>query len=156
VLNIQVFYGATKNDPDYVQVTIQNIGVMPVSDFWVDLYFDPKAPPTTGKIWPDLCKYGKAWYVSELLYPGGVLVLDTRAADNPEAPGARYSYWPEELPTKKHELWAMADSYWKPLGLVSELNEDNNIFGPITYNKASATSTGPASIVPGTTPTPEP
>jgi PKD repeat protein len=136
--------------PGYVLVTVRNSGAVPVSGFWVDLYLDPSRVPQVGDIWPDLCAQGKAWYVSKVLEPGETYVLDTQSLDDPTSPGNRYSIWPEPLPSGQHTLYAVVDSYWPPVGLVSELDEGNNVSSPTTYNRL--TSAGSPQPVPVPTP----
>jgi uncharacterized repeat protein (TIGR01451 family) len=153
VTNLQVIMGRTAQDPDYVLVTIRNNGPAPVTeDFWVDLYLDPSRVPAVGDLWNDLCSVGKAWYIRDTIDPGAEYTLDTRWPDDPLNPDARYSVWPEKLPAGAHELYALADSYWPPVGLVIERNESNNLMGPVRYNKAVALN----APVPTPHPTPMP
>jgi uncharacterized repeat protein (TIGR01451 family) len=128
VTAIQVFWGVGAN-PDYVQVTIRNNGPAPVTaDFWVDLYLDPSRVPTVGDLWSDLSSQGKAWVVrNPTILPGATIVLDTRDPDDPADPGETYSDWPDQLPAGGHTIYAQADSYWRPSGLIIETDETNNV-----------------------------
>ena len=151
VLDVQVMLVANGQPLDHVLVTIRNNGPAPVENFWVDLYLDPRHAPQSGETWPQLCKFGKAWFVRTRLQAGETWVLDTRSPDDPGNPGTRYSIWPETLPGGAHELYAQVDSYWKPLGLIGETNEDNNILGPVGYDTRAASV-----VQPRGTPTPQP
>jgi hypothetical protein len=138
---IRVFWGAGAN-PDYVEVEIINNGPAPVtSDFWVDLYLDPSRVPTVGDLWNDLGSQGKAWIVRNPMIPPGItMTLDTRDPDDPSDPLRPYSNWPDQLPSGGHALYAQADSYWRPSGMVIETDETNNV-AMQTYT-AGATQSG--------------
>ena len=143
VTDIQVVWGAG-SDPDYVLVTVTNHGPAPVtSNFWVDLYLDPSAVPTVGNLWTDLCLQGKAWFVrNPALDPGDTIVLDSRQPDDPANPHLRFSAWPDDLPVGAHAIYAQADSYWLPWGMVLEANETNNV-GSYSYVQAAGQSMPP-------------
>jgi hypothetical protein len=128
VTDIQVVWGAGA-DPDYVLVTVANHGpAVATLDFWVDLYLDPSSVPTAGNLWTDLCTQGKAWFVrSPSINPGDTIVLDSRQPDDPANPHLRFSVWPDKLPAGAHTIYALADSYWPPSGMVLEANETNNL-----------------------------
>jgi PKD repeat protein len=156
VTEIQVVWGVGAV-PDYALVTIRNNGPAPVTvDFWVDLYLDPSRVPAVGDLWNDLSDHGKAWLVRNPdLGPGETLVLDTRAPDDPDNPELRYSDWPDQLPVGTHAIYAQVDSYWRPSGLVIELNEGNNLLD-ISYTQG-ATHAPPTPPPPPVLPTvPEP
>jgi hypothetical protein len=125
-------------DPGAVAVTVRNDGLSTARDFWVDLYLDPSAPPETNQPWPTLCyPYGATWYVAALA-PDEPLVLRVEGAHY----RADYSRWPEAYPGGAHEIWAYADSWGdpNPWGGVSEVSEDNNRYGPVSFEAVEALS----------------
>ncbi len=134
--------------PYNVIVTIANEGVSTVvEDFWVDLYLNPATPPVVNQIWPDLCPggswdpdegcYGKAWYVTLDIPPGGSVTLNT---SDPEV--GRFSDWPPPVYSATHSpFYVLVDSWGFDYGEVREANEDNNL--------ASRSATGTTMIVTG-------
>jgi hypothetical protein len=116
------------DDPSDLVLRVSNRGHSSARGFWVDLYFDPSAPPTANQPWPALCDtYGAAWQVAELAAGESVeLTID----------GAGYSsddsQWPEAAyPAGDHELWAYVDTWSDaPWGWVQEADETNNRAGP--------------------------
>ncbi len=118
-------------DPQALQIRITNVGHSPARGFWVDLYFDPSAPPAANTPWPDLCAlYGATWQVAEL--PAGESLT---LAIGDAFYESEYSRWPtESYPGGEHALWAYADSWSnQPWGWIGESNEDNNRYGPVSF-----------------------
>ena len=127
----------TVGEETVISITIVNQGSVAVSDFWVDLYINPTRPPQPGEIWNDIAPVGKAWLIHETLAPGASLVINTTQPDDPLNPGNRYSNWPGYFTTTgSHTLYAQADSYPAPFGVILEKDEYNNIHGPILVTVA--------------------
>ncbi len=129
-----------------IQVTIVNQGNAAVTtDFWVDLYIDPRAAPTApNQVWWMLSDEGLVWAVTRSLAPGETLVLHLADAD----PGE--SHFDGSLPAGS-VLYAQVDSAHTgtTYGAIRENHEIaggayNNVFGPLTV-----TSTWNTAIEPG-------
>jgi len=139
--------------PVTLTVVVANVGNAPVEGpFWVDLYIDcdpALMPPAPNQTWAASgCEYGVAWLVDDYRMPG---VL-------PLAPGATVTLDSNHYPTERkwtrwpgfftwpgaHVLYAKADSYAGdlPHAAVLELDEENNVLGPTTY-QVSATAAAP-------------
>jgi|GEM_PF-5060022 len=95
-----------------IQVTIKNIGnasVLPGNNFWVDMYINPRTPPTTvNQVWQDMGDYGLVWGVvsSALpLPPGAQIILDL---NDPYFTDSR-SLYPNEIPAGS-QIFVQVDS----------------------------------------------
>jgi hypothetical protein len=135
----------TAGEPVVVSVTVTNQGTAPAAGFWVDLYINPTAPPTTNVTWNTTCTlkpcYGIAWYVTDPLAPGASIVLSSASG----APG--YSIWPGYFAAGTTDVYAYVDS-WNPgvaTGAVPESNETNN-----SDHIGGLTVTGPNPALRGT------
>ena len=130
--------GLTTATPITITVAIRNIGQGVAAGFWVDLYIDPSHAPTAGEPWYALCNppwpnancYGGAWYVDAPLAPGQALTLTTAALIQDHD----YSHWLGVFTQAgPHAMYAYVDSeVGSAAGAVSEANEGNNRFGPLT------------------------
>ena len=118
-----------------VEVTIENVGLVPVSDsFWVEVYINPSPPPTAvNQIWNDLANRGLVWGVTEALPAGGTLTLTI--GDQYFAP--ELSAWSGVL-AEGTPVYAQVDSAAEgsDFGAVLEGHEIdgtayNNILGPV-------------------------
>jgi len=117
-----------------VRVTLRNNGPGPVAGgYWVDLYLNPSSPVGLNVLWHQVSVRGYAWYVADTLDAGGTLVLSTQEPRLPPGGSGHYSYWPGDLAGLSNpQLWAMVDSWGDPPnGAVLEMNETNNIMGPV-------------------------
>ncbi len=126
------------NQSTTISVTIANIGAGVANPgFWLDLYVDPTGVPQPGQVWNDVAPVGKAWVLRVPLAPGQSITLDTTMPDDPSDPGATYSNWLGWFTSPgAHTLYAQVDVFSGPAGLVVELNEQDNLFGPssVTVN----------------------
>ncbi len=116
------------------RVTIRNNGPSQVAGgYWVDLYLNPSSPVGLNVLWHQVSIRGYAWYVSESLGVGETLVLSTKVPRYPPDASSHYSYWPGDLGGLANpQLWAMVDSWGTPPdGAVLEVDETNNILGPV-------------------------
>ena len=121
---------------DNIQVTLANIGNMPVDNaFWVDVYINPEPLPTAvNQRWDQLCEQGLAWGVTDVssLTPGGRLTLKL----NDPSFLAEYSSFSGKF-SPEMAIYGQVDSYADtPYGGVLELQEKdggtyNNILGPV-------------------------
>jgi hypothetical protein len=114
-----------------ITVVIKNQGSASTADdedFWVDVYIDPRQPPSLNKIWQAIAEQGLAWWVTDPIAPGGELTLTI---------GGKY-YWPEESKfsgmAPGTPVWAQVDAvnYETSYGAVLEKNEGNNVYGPVS------------------------
>ncbi|HHN93986.1 MAG TPA: hypothetical protein ENK17_04395, partial [Anaerolineae bacterium] len=122
-------------DPATFQVTVSNQGLSPASDFWVDAYLDPTAPPQVNTSWAELSLYGLAWFIDELT-PGESLTL---TVDGPFLV-AEQSRWPASFGPGEHAVWAVVDSWGppNPQAAVDESDEGNNVAGPFAWTEPAA------------------
>jgi hypothetical protein len=122
-----------------ITVVIRNQGGGPVVDaFWVDIYFNPSAPPTINQPWPTLADHGHVWGIAgaglTALNPGGSLTLTV---------GDAY-YFPDEsspLPSPGGAtVFGFVDSvnFETTTGAVLEIDETNNRFGPVISSAGAA------------------
>jgi uncharacterized repeat protein (TIGR01451 family)/fimbrial isopeptide formation D2 family protein len=134
-----------------ISVTIANSGTAPAeAGFWIDLYVDPASAPQPGQPWNEIAPFGKAWILRTPLPAGQSITLDTTMPDDPANPGAIYSNWPGWFTTPgAHTLYAQVDSYGGAGGLVVELSELDNLFGPL-----DVTVSGSGTVTPTLAPTP--
>jgi hypothetical protein len=117
------------NSPVLISVTITNNGTAAASQFWVDFYINPSAPPTdTNQRWDRLCGltpcYGIAWYVSQMIEPGQSITLTS----TPDSYFAANTRWRGQFAQGTSDLYLYVDS-WNPTvatGAVDEINETNN------------------------------
>jgi hypothetical protein len=130
------------SDPDALTVEVSNAGDGDAADFWVDLYLDPDAVPEGNRAWPDLSRYGAAWFVDDL-GSGERLTLTIDGAFYE----ATYSRWPDAYAAGEHTIWAYVDSWGhpQPHGAVDESDEANNRHGPVTFTASDAGSVSGAS-----------
>jgi hypothetical protein len=139
--------------PTEVRVTIKNTGTADVvSPFWVDLYINPSEQPRPNRIWPDISRYGVAWRVYGLV-AGDTITLSTRQPDDPHDPASRYSNFTTFAPSGAHQLYALVDSFadGQSLGIVEEVDERNNLVGPVevtVQGKTGVDSTTPSVLTP--------
>jgi hypothetical protein len=113
--------------PVAITVTIGNqAGVEIETGFWVELFVDPPMVPTINSI-AMADGVGAFWYVPRL---GAHELLSLSLEDV----DGRYTNFGGSLPTGRHELYAYADAYNPEgeAGLVSEVDEANNLLGPVT------------------------
>lgn len=124
----------TAGEPYHVQVVIRNDGTaMVTDDFWVDLYLQPSTTPGINQTWNmlSLTDYGKAWLVHDDIGPGQTVTLLTSDSDDPLNPENRYSHWPPPPFNPSHNpFYVLVDSWGESYGLVNEVSEDNNLWGP--------------------------
>jgi hypothetical protein len=133
-------------EPVVVSVTVTNQGAAPTTGFWVDLFINPSAPPSTANVtWNATCTlkpcYGIAWYVPGPLAPGASITLSSAAG----TPG--YTIWPGYFAAGTTDLYVYVDS-WNPsvaTGAVQESNEANN-----SAHLGGLTVTGPNPALRGT------
>jgi len=148
--------------PTVISVTIANTGTVAApAGFWIDLYVDPDDVPQPGQVWNDIAPFGKAWVLRTPLLPGQSIVLDTTMPDDPTDPAAVYSNWPGWFVSPgAHTLYAQVDAFGGLGGLVVELDELDNLFGPagVTVNPSGAPVHEDVfgSIRPDPRPTPDP
>ena len=133
-----------------ISVTIANSGTAPAgAGFWIDLYVDPASAPQPGQPWNEIALFGKAWILLTPLPAGQSITLDTTMPDDPADPGAVYSNWPGWFTTPgAHTLYAQVDSFGGAGGLVVELSELDNLFGPLGVTVGVS---GTLAIQPGVT-----
>ncbi|HLF26908.1 MAG TPA: hypothetical protein VJG32_11275 [Anaerolineae bacterium] len=126
-----------------ISVTIVNSGTATANaGFWVDLYVDPAGVPQPGQPWNELAPTGKAWVLRTPLAPGQSITLDTRMPDDPNNPAAVYSNWPGWFDAAgPHTLYAQVDAFGSANGLVVELSESDNLFGPLGVTVTASGST---------------
>jgi hypothetical protein len=113
--------------PVAITVTIGNhAGVEIATGFWVELFVDPPTVPTINSI-AMVDGVGAFWYVPRL---GAHELLSLTLEDV----DGRYTNFGGSLPAGRHELYAYADAYNPEgeAGLVSEVDEANNLLGPVT------------------------
>jgi predicted outer membrane repeat protein len=138
--------GLVTNSPVVIEVAVKNQGASPAGGFWVDLYLDPQSVPAPNATWPLLCAtpwpdancYGGAWYVAQTVQPGQTITLTS--ADLPA--DASYSHWLSRIPfAGTHSLYAFVDVYaeYGQHGLIHELDDGNNLFGPVSVTVAQPT-----------------
>lgn len=128
-----------------IEVFIENTGLVAAQkDFWIDLYINPRSDPPNqaGTVWKDLCRsagcvndLGITWKFTAKVLPGDVLKLTSRRTNN-EFMWLSESNWEEKLAAGDVKMWAYVDSWNgrdKPWGLVDEVDETNNRFGPLSF-----------------------
>jgi uncharacterized lipoprotein YddW (UPF0748 family) len=111
------------SSPVTVTVAIRNCtGVEVQNGFWVELFVDPSTVPGINSI----AGQGAFWYVPSL----GAQETLTLA---PEDADPLYSTFEGRFSSGRHELYAYVDVYHTEgeVGLVSELDEANNLLGPL-------------------------
>ncbi len=110
-----------------VTITIGNQAAVDVENgFWVELFVDPPALPSINYV-AVADGIGAFWYAPGI---GPHELLDLSLQDVDE----RYSNFGGSFSTGRHQLYAYVDAYNPEgeAGLVSELDEANNLFGPVT------------------------
>ncbi|MDW8404227.1 SdrD B-like domain-containing protein, partial [Chloroflexus sp.] len=124
--------------PVTYRVTVTNVGREPASNFWVDLYVNPRRPPEVNEPWNELSRQGLAWYFNGTLQPGESVTLISfpRSATNPFGydPSASSPTWNGRLPRGRNTIYVYVDSWNRspdgsigsPFGAVEEVNETNN------------------------------
>lgn len=124
--------------PVRYQVTVTNIGREPASNFWVDLYVNPRRPPNVNEPWNELARQGLAWFFSGTLQPGESVTLNSAplSPSNPLGYDPAFSSptWNGRLPPGRNTIYAYVDSWNRspsggtgsPFGAVEEVNETNN------------------------------
>lgn len=119
--------------PMTVTVVIRNDSGVDVQDgFWVELSVDPPDVPRINSV---AGQDGQAafWYVPGL-GAHETLSLALEDADN------RYSTFEGRLSAGRHEIYAYVDAYNSEgeVGLVSEVDETNNLLGPLIVERERA------------------
>lgn len=112
--------------PLAITVTIENKAPVGTENgFWVELFVDPSVVPTINSLAGQRDE-GAFWYVSGLAAEE-TLSLSLQDADE------RYTSFSGDLTAGSHELYAYVDVYNSEgeMGLVLELDETNNVFGPL-------------------------
>uniref|UniRef100_UPI002ACDB91F CARDB domain-containing protein n=1 Tax=Chloroflexus sp. TaxID=1904827 RepID=UPI002ACDB91F len=124
--------------PVTYRVTVTNVGREPASNFWVDLYVNPRQPPEVNQPWNELSRQGVAWYFNGTLQPGESVTLISfpRSATNPFGydPSASSPTWNGRLPRGRNTIYVYVDSWNRspdggtrsPFGAVEEVSETNN------------------------------
>lgn len=110
-----------------ITITVGNQGGVDVeSGFWVELFVDPPALPNINYV-AVADGVGAFWYAPRI---GAHESLDLSLQGVDE----RYSNFGGSFSTGRHQLYAYVDAYNPEgeAGLVSELDETNNLFGPVT------------------------
>jgi hypothetical protein len=111
------------SSPVTVTVVIRNdAGVEVQNGFWVELLVNPPGVPSVNSI----AGQGAFWYV-----PGiGARETLTLALEDADR---RYSDFDGRFPPGRHEVYAYVDAYNTEgeVGLVSEIDETNNLLGPM-------------------------
>jgi hypothetical protein len=117
-LQVTGFSSSVIEDTVYWSVTVENGGGQPANTFWVDLWLDransPPAPPTMGD----------GYEVVSVLGAGETTVLN---------------FMLEDVPPGEYSSWLLVDS----LGVVNELDENNNVVGPLDLNVDPGDPGGP-------------
>jgi hypothetical protein len=140
---LPVVFSAVANLPDLtvesvsasssgVTVVLKNVGTAPVAGaFWVDVYFDPSAPPSYNQTWKQIAPAGAVWGViatgTAEIAPGATLTLTS---------GGAYYFADESSPLPfpaGGQVYAQVDSVnlATTYGAVRESDETNNVFGPV-------------------------
>ncbi len=126
------------NTPVTYQITVTNVGREPASNFWVDLYVNPRRPPEVNERWNDLSRQGLAWFFAGTLQPGESVTLNSRprSSTNPYGydPTTSSPTWNGRLPPGRNTIYVYVDSWNRdesgnvssPFGAVEEVNETNN------------------------------
>ncbi len=112
--------------PVTVTVVIRNQSAIDVEDgFWVELFVDPPRLPDINSIFGQEGQ-GAFWYVA------GLAAQETLGIGLEDA-DARYTTFGGHLSVGQHEVYAYADAYNSEgeMGLVSEVDENNNLLGPL-------------------------
>jgi len=123
-LSVTDFSSSVIDETVYWSVTVENAGGRPANTFWVDLWLDrvnsPPGPPAVGD----------GYEVVSVLGAGESTVLNFMLSD--VLPG-------------EYSSWLLVDS----LGVVEELDEDNNVAGPLDF---TVETVDPGSVDPEGTP----
>ncbi|MCB0195436.1 MAG: choice-of-anchor D domain-containing protein [Anaerolineae bacterium] len=127
-----------------VTVTIVNTGTASVVDaFWIDVYFDLDAPPTVNQPWPTTdASHGVVWglFGSDLpILPGESRTLIL--ADATQFFGGEQVTSDPPYPVGV-DVYGYVDSVKVGFSFaaVTESDESNNVFGPVTSGTGGATS----------------
>ncbi len=117
-----------------ITLQIQNIGNSASSnDFWVDVYFNPTQTPSLNKPWDTIASKGAIWGVTKSLAPGEVVTLVV---------GGTYYRTDKSSSTfiSEAKVYGYVDSvnYATTYGAVLELDESNNLSGPVTSMAGAA------------------
>ncbi|WP_333691950.1 SdrD B-like domain-containing protein [Chloroflexus sp.] len=127
-----------KNTPVTYRVTITNVGREPASNFWIDLYVNPRRVPEVNEPWNELSRQGLAWFFDGVLQPGEsvTLISTPRSPTNPFGYDVTVSSptWNGRLPPGRNTIYVYVDSWNRsiagdvrsPFGAVEEVNETNN------------------------------
>ncbi|MGQ9612602.1 MAG: hypothetical protein ACUVSL_11740 [Chloroflexus sp.] len=124
--------------PVTYRVTVTNVGREPASNFWVDLYVNPRRPPNVNEPWNELARQGLAWFFDGTLQPGESVTLISfpRSTTNPFGydPAVSSPTWNGRLPPGRNTIYVYVDSWNRnvsgdirsPFGSIEEGNETNN------------------------------
>ena len=140
-----VFAPEVRSDSSLVTVTVgirNDSGVDVENGFWVELFVDPPRVPSINSI----AGPGVFWYVP------GLGALESLSLGLEDA-DSRYSSFGGRFSAGRHEVYAYVDAYNSEgeVGLVSELDEANNLLGPSIVEirrESDENSSEPTSIVP--------
>ncbi len=112
-------------EPVLFRVRVRNQGDGPAPGFWVQLYIDPKTVPYVNSI-ASLLGTGILWYVPDLAPGEEVTLLSSN-------PYPEYGNFAGSLASGMHSIYVLADAYHTEgqTGLVTESDEQNNLFGPV-------------------------
>jgi hypothetical protein len=158
------------NDTVVVTIVVKNQGDVasgsgPGDGFWTDFYVDPVTLPNNPALGANRrwdvtgSSQGIAWAVPALA-PGQSITLTSDGSGGGLAPDPAQTTWSGKLPGGPHNLYAFVDSFDNndPTGPtnveVVELNENNNMAGPITLGITANSDETPAAPAPVTTPVP--
>jgi len=117
------------NEAVLINVVVTNQGDAPTGAFWVDLFINPKTPPTNANfMWHEQCGltpcYGLAWRVNGL-QPGESVTLTSTA----DSYSMAHAIWPGYFASGTTDLYVYVDT-WSPShsvdGAITESNEANN------------------------------
>jgi hypothetical protein len=121
--------------PVQIEATVTNNGEAAAGGFWVDLYINPSAAPTSANTpWNEVCGinpcYGIAWYVAGPLAPGQSVTLTS----TPDSYFAKNTNWLGTFAAGTTDLYLYVDSWNRDTqsgsrvasGAVTESNETNN------------------------------
>jgi uncharacterized repeat protein (TIGR01451 family) len=114
-----------------VSVVVQNLGNATVaSEFWLVLYLDPTSQIQINQFWYNVgCSKGIVWDVRTPIQPGQALTVTGATASS------SYTQWSPPFSAGTHSVYVQVDA-WAPngtTGLVPEINEGDNIYGPVTF-----------------------
>jgi hypothetical protein len=117
-------------------VKLKNQGNTAVTDdFWVDVYFNPSRTPGLNQPWDDIAPAGAVWAITDSIAAGDSLTLTVGDAWYVS------QYSSSSFPTGA-QVYGYVDSvdHTTSFGAVQELDESNNLFGPVTSSAGSGSA----------------